>query len=290
LSTIEIFYSYAHKDEILREELEKQLSLLELQGMITGWHDRRIGAGQEWADEINTHLNTANVILLLISPDFMASKYCYGIEVKRAIERHEQGDELVIPIILRPVNWKGAPFGKLQALPTDAIAVTSSKWQDLDEAFFNVAEGIRVAIEKLLSRNEAKQWRRQGDTHFEQNHFDEAFAAYEQAIRLDPKYAPAYSSKGNAFSRLHRFQEALEAYEQAIRLDPYLASAYTMKGNALSGLHRFQEALEACEQAIRLDPNLASAYTMKGYILNCLNRDKEAQQALEIARQLGGSG
>ena len=127
MSTIEIFYSYAHKDETLREELEKQLSLLQWQGILTGWHDRRIGAGQEWADEINTHLNTANVILLLISPDFMASKYCYGIEVKRAIERHEQGDALVIPIILRPVHWQGAPFGKLQALPTDAIPVTSSK-------------------------------------------------------------------------------------------------------------------------------------------------------------------
>jgi hypothetical protein len=152
VSTIEVFYSYAHKDEILREELEKQLSLLQWQGIITGWHDRRIGAGQEWADEIDTHLNTARIILLLISPDFMASKYCYGIEVKRAMERHEQGEALVIPVILRPVYWKSAPFGKLQALPTDAIPVTSSKWHDLDEAFFNVAEGIRKTVEALTGK------------------------------------------------------------------------------------------------------------------------------------------
>ena len=84
-SSIEIFYSYSHKDEALREELEKQLSLLKWQGLITGWHDRRILAGQEWADEIDTHLNTAQIILLLVSPDFMASKYCYGVEVKRAL-------------------------------------------------------------------------------------------------------------------------------------------------------------------------------------------------------------
>ena len=256
LSTIEIFFSYSHKDETLREELGKQLSLLQWQGIITGWHDRKIVAGQEWKDEIDTHLNTARIILLLISPDFMASKYCFGVEVKRAMERHEQGEAMVIPVILRPVYWKGAPFGKLQALPTDAKAVTSSKWHDLDEAFFNVAEGIRMAIENLLARNEAEQWRRQGDRHFAQNNYVEALAAYEQAIRLDPNYA----------------------------------SVYAIKGVVLSSLNRYQEALEACEQAIRLDPNSFSPYAIKGYALERVNRNKEAQQAFEKARQLGFSG
>lgn len=84
---VKIFYSYAHEDEALREQLEKQLSLLKWQGIITAWDDRKILAGQEWEDEIDTHLNTAQVILLLISPDFMASNYCYSIEMKRAMER-----------------------------------------------------------------------------------------------------------------------------------------------------------------------------------------------------------
>jgi hypothetical protein len=142
-----VFFSYSHKDEELRDELEKHLSILKRQGVIAGWHDRKIGVGREWADEIDKHLNTADVILLLISADFMASDYCYDIEMKRALERHEAGEARVIPVILRPVDWRGAPFGKLQALPTDAQPVT--KWSNRDEAFKNVAQGIRVAVKEL---------------------------------------------------------------------------------------------------------------------------------------------
>ncbi len=146
-STIEVFFSYSHKDEELCDELLKHLSILKRQGVIQDWHDRRIGAGTEWAGEIDTHLNTAGVILLLISADFLASDYCYDVEMKRAMQRHEARDARVIPVILRPVDWKGAPFGKLQALPTDAKPVTS--WPDPDQAFTNVAQGIRAAVEEL---------------------------------------------------------------------------------------------------------------------------------------------
>jgi len=142
-----IFFSYAHEDEELRDELQKHLSILERQGVITSWHDRKIGAGKEWKGEIDTHLNTARLILLLISSDFIASDYCWGVEVKRAMERHEAGEARVIPVILRPVDWKSAPFGKLQALPTDAKPVTT--WSDRDEAFFDVAQGIRAAVVNL---------------------------------------------------------------------------------------------------------------------------------------------
>ncbi len=145
---IEIFYSYSHKDEELRDELEKHLSILKRQGVITGWHDRRIGAGREWEGEIDTHLNTAHVILLLISADFLASDYCYDVEVKRAMERHEAEEARVIPVILRPVYWWGAPLGKLQALPTDAKPVTS--WSNRDEALFDIVQGIRAAVEELV--------------------------------------------------------------------------------------------------------------------------------------------
>lgn len=145
---IEVFFSYAREDEDLRDELEKHLSILR-QGVITGWHDREIGAGKEWEGEVDTHLNTARVILLLVSPDFMASDYCWSVEVKRAMERHETGEARVIPVILRPVDWEGAPFCKLQALPTDAKPVTT--WANRDEAFLDVARGIRAAVEELAA-------------------------------------------------------------------------------------------------------------------------------------------
>src|SRR5256885_13228643 len=103
---LSIFFSYAHEDEALRNELEKHLSILRWQGIITEWYDRDIHAGTEWEHEIDTHLDTAQIILLLISPDFLASHYCYSIEMTRALERHIAGGARVIPIILRPVDWE----------------------------------------------------------------------------------------------------------------------------------------------------------------------------------------
>ena len=146
-SAIELFYAYSHKDEELRQQLENHLAGLRWQGVIKDWHDRKIGAGGEWEGQIDEHLNTAHVVLLLISSDFMASDYCYDVEMKRAMERHEAGETRVIPVILRPVFWRESPFRKLLALPTDGQAVTL--WNNQDAAFTNIAEGIRKVIEEL---------------------------------------------------------------------------------------------------------------------------------------------
>ncbi|MET0622584.1 MAG: tetratricopeptide repeat protein [Pyrinomonadaceae bacterium] len=147
---LELFYSYSHKDEELRDELETHLSTLRRQNVILGWHDRGIVAGEEWAGEIDQHLKTADIILLLVSANFLASNYCYDIELKLAMERHEEGAARVIPVILRPCDWAGAPFGKLQALPKNARPVT--KWPNRDEAFTDIAKGIRKAAEEMRER------------------------------------------------------------------------------------------------------------------------------------------
>src|SRR5258708_1682704 len=110
-SPVEIFYSYSHKDEKLRDKLEKHLAILNHEEVIAGWHDRKITPGEEWGNEIDSHLNSAQIILLLVSDEFLASKYCWDIEVKRAMERHKAGEAIVIPVILRDVDWSGAPFG-----------------------------------------------------------------------------------------------------------------------------------------------------------------------------------
>jgi tetratricopeptide (TPR) repeat protein len=151
-NAIKVFCSYSHVDEPLRKELEKHIKILERQGLMAVWHDRKIGAGEEWKEEIDEQLESADVILLLITPDFIASDYCYDLEMGRAMERHDAGDACVIPVFLRPVNWKGAPFGKLQALPTDAKPV--SLWQNQDEAFVIVSEGIQRAVENLGARRQ----------------------------------------------------------------------------------------------------------------------------------------
>jgi hypothetical protein len=104
-----------------------------------------ISAGDEWKGEIDDNLEQADVILLLISSDFLASDYCWDVETKRALERHDAGEARVIPVILRTVDWQGAPFGKLQAKPKDAKPV--DQWANEDEAFTDIARGIRNAIE-----------------------------------------------------------------------------------------------------------------------------------------------
>ena len=146
---IEVFFSYSHKDKSLRDKLATHLKILERQGVISGWHDRQITAGSEWAGEIDEHLNSAQVILLLISADFVASDYCYDIEMKRAMERHDSGEARVIPVILRPCSWEDAPFGKLQGLPTNACPVTD--WANRDKAFKDIAEGIKAAVKAMTA-------------------------------------------------------------------------------------------------------------------------------------------
>ncbi|MCB9104327.1 MAG: TIR domain-containing protein [Anaerolineales bacterium] len=143
--SISLFFSYAHEDEALRDELAKHLSIMRRQGVISDWYDRDITAGSEWADAIDDNLNTADIILLLVSPDFIASDYCYDVEMTRALERHTAKEAIVIPVILRPTRWQNAPFSKLQALPKNAKPVTT--WPDQDEAFLYIAEAIYKVAE-----------------------------------------------------------------------------------------------------------------------------------------------
>lgn len=147
---VEVFIAYAREDDELREVLETHLSSLKRKGLITAWHNRCIVAGSMWRNEIDTHLQTAQIILLLISSDFIASEYCYEIEMQTAIQRHENKEAIVIPIILRPSDWEDAPFSKIQPLPKDAKAITT--WANRDEAFLDVVKGIRRAIEEYKSR------------------------------------------------------------------------------------------------------------------------------------------
>ncbi len=135
-----VFYSYAHEDEKLREQLAEHLMMLRRSGMIREWYDRQILPGSDWGKEISENLESADIILVLISSDFLASEYCYDIEAKRALDRHAMGDAILIPIILRPVLWELSPFGKIQGLPLNAKPITM--WKNRDLAFQNVCEGI----------------------------------------------------------------------------------------------------------------------------------------------------
>ncbi|KYG07497.1 hypothetical protein BE21_29150 [Sorangium cellulosum] len=144
---VEVFFSYADKDTALFEELIAHVALLQRRGDIVGWHARRIGPGEDWASVIDERLRTAHLILLLVSADFLASDYCYGIEMTCALEQQRSGEAKVIPILLRPCDVHLAPFADLACLPRDGKPVTS--WSNRDEAWKEVACGIRAAVDAL---------------------------------------------------------------------------------------------------------------------------------------------
>lgn len=149
VAAVDVFVSYSHRDEELRQELEVHLTALKRQGLIHTWSDRDITAGTGWQDEVERKLTSADVILLLVSPELIASDYCWDKEMIRALRRHWAGEARVIPIILRPCDWQSSPFGGLQALPRDGKPVTL--WPHRDEAFLDVVRGLRAVIEELRS-------------------------------------------------------------------------------------------------------------------------------------------
>ena len=142
-----VFFSYSHKDEDLRDELETHLAGLKRQGIIETWHDRRIGAGKEFENMISSHLEQAEIILLLVSPYFIASDYCYDVEMKAALSKHKTGDARVIPVILHPCDWHSLPFGKLLATPKDGKPI--SKFPNIHDSFLDVTLAIREAARQL---------------------------------------------------------------------------------------------------------------------------------------------
>lgn len=120
-----VFISYSHRDEEWRRQLEIHLGSLLKEERISIWHSRKIRPGDDWSEEISDHLATADLILPLISADFLTSGYCHAIEMRRALERHAAGEARIVPVVMRPCDWHGTPLARLQALPRDSLAVTS---------------------------------------------------------------------------------------------------------------------------------------------------------------------
>jgi TIR domain len=149
VEALDVFVSYSHADEQAKNDLLKHLEPLRRLEIIKAWHDRMLKPGEDWGKKISDNLEKADIILLLVSIDFINSPYCYDIELDRAIERHTNGESVVIPVILRSCMWKSTPFGTIQAVPRDGRPV--NLWNDRDEAFMNIAEGIKQMAEELLN-------------------------------------------------------------------------------------------------------------------------------------------
>lgn len=221
LEALRIFYSYSHKDEKLRAKLETHLSLLQHQGFVQGWNDRKIGAGEDWKGQISKNLEEADIIFLLISADFLASHYCYDVEMVHALERSEEGSAQTIPIILRDVDWHQSPVGHLQALPKDGRPINGRGWRTQDEAWTDVARGIRAAVDEFREKRRVSRLKEpapsfQSSTNFINNYTE----ALEYWRHNGDRHGQAHAllNLGLAYGNNHNWDKSIASYLECIGL------------------------------------------------------------------------
>jgi tetratricopeptide (TPR) repeat protein len=271
---IKIFCSYSHKDANLRVEITKQINKEH-----SIWHDRKIMPGQNWAKEIDSNLDTADVILLLISPDFKASEYCSSIEMGRALEREKKKEACIIPILLRPVDWVDAPFLHCQRLPEGPKAVT--QWGNRDAAFANIAQGLRKVIEKRRLEISSAGFMEEdyASVYFSiaLDNINSMLFFYDKAIRSASedsiRKVHLIRNKGTRLYDLGKSKEALLVYNTVISLindtfgNKFCAYVYKERGDIFRYLNLFAEALEDYEMAIHFLPSFAEAIKWRDKIL-----------------------
>jgi hypothetical protein len=277
-----LFFSYSHRDEILRNELEVHLSMLKKQGVIETWHDRRIVAGEEFDNAISKNLEEADIILLLVSPDFLNSAYCYDIEMQRAMERHERGEARVMPVILRPCDWHHAPFGKLLVMPTDGKPVT--KFSDKDDAFLEVVTAIRRAADQLGQSSEPTPSSKSTNGFIQQSLMDvprssnlrirKTFSDHDKDRFLEESFEYIANFFENSLNELSKRNPGIEARFKRVDANHFMAVVYTTGNIATQcriwlGEHRFSGGIAYSSNASGYDNSFNESLSLvdDGYAL-----------------------
>jgi hypothetical protein len=225
VDSVSVFFSYSHKDEELRNALDVHMAPLRRGKLISSWHDRKIGAGTEWDAAISAQLQAADIIVLLLSPDFLASDYCNDTEIPAALARHTAGEAVVIPVVLRPFNWFNSPVAHLQSLPRDKKAVTT--WPDRDQAFVTVADGIREEATRVLELRRQQALQRDGARERYRTKVLEALSdgrislperetldELRDELQLSPEEAKTIEAK--AAEPIKKYGEDLERYKRTL--------------------------------------------------------------------------
>ncbi len=293
-----VFISYSHADEELCQEFQTHLSQLQHDGLIESWHDRKITGGEEWKGKIDEKLNSAQIILLLISPDFLASQYCYDIEMARGLERHQAGEARVIPIILRPSDWRTSPFAKLQAFPKNGKPIVD--WETHDHGFLDAVKSLRAVVGEMKG-----QIRQQGSAPgappakpFPWKKLGAAIVLVallaaggwwvlkrQQQRRAEERQ---YVAQGDAFLDVGRYSEAREPYQQALRLNTSNAPAKLgLEKVGLAALRSDPVAFkQRLDQMLRETPRDSHLRVFEGDYLHGLGQTKEAMKCYEEAKKL----
>ena len=160
MQPIKQFCSFSHKDRALAEQLDEHFGVLRRLELVVHWFSYMIPPGDEWEPQVTEKLNSAEIILLLVSSSFIDSDYCYGVELRRALKRHEDHEARVIPVILRPCLWHIAPFGKSQALPDGGNGVKPiTTWDNMDAGFGSVVQSVHDVVKTMQAGGGLRQSR-----------------------------------------------------------------------------------------------------------------------------------
>ncbi|MEH2303718.1 tetratricopeptide repeat protein [Nostoc sp.] len=306
--TIKLFFAHSSSrdDEKLRVKLESHLSSLEPLKVDINWYKKQTLAGRDWKQESYQHLNISQVIVLLVSPDFLSADDCRKI-MRRAMELHNAGKACVIPVKLRLIdNWQATPFGHLQSLPDNGEPITSKSWPRQDDAFVNIVGNIRQEVEKIqeeqrqleLIREQKKSEIFASINRFISNHFINriisginiptfsvgaasiigvlvllGFCNYSPKIQIN-----SLLIQGQDKLDRHDYQGASEDYTQAIQIAPKNTDAYIKRGDARYSLKDYQGAIKDYTQAIQIAPKNINAYIERGHIRHVL---KDYQAAIK---------
>jgi len=297
--SVKVFVSYSQKDKPYLEKLRSSLSTLTQKKTIQAWYDGKIVPGQEWEKQIYENLDGSDIILLLVSPDFMASDYAYRKEMERAIKRHDQDEARVIPVIVRPIyGWEDTPFGKLQALPSKGEPVGSSAWDSEDYAWYDVAKGIATSVDSLLSEREREPARAEERGVAEKQAGETSSKSTVKASEASGRYTKDAASRSLGDQRDPQFElegedrnengraDSGQHTETIQTLNQTIIDAQKQRGNYLAMEGSCEEAIGAYEEALGLRPDFPEAWFNKGVVLSSVGRFEEALEAFEEALRL----
>jgi len=238
---LRIFYCSAHQDKKFLDGVEKHLKHLIKRNDIVTWHHQQIIPGAEWANTIDVQMETADIILLLVSPDFLSSDYCIS-EMHKALEKRKSGKSHVVPILLRPVDYKNTPLSNLQMLPRGGQAI--SRRANRDEIFVEVGQEISLLVETLLAH-------RREDTHgYNKVVDDEDLVSCEERLRLEPDNPLLHVRRGDILFQQTRFSDAFIAYSRAIELNPDYTYGY------LGKIRVYDLLIQQCQEYIKIYEHL----------------------------------
>ena len=269
--TVKIFYSYAQTkaDQPLKGALEKHLTTLARQGQIVSWSKDNIPAGSDEILEISKNLENTDIILSLISPDFI---YLEHESWKKSIEIHKTKGTVIVPIIIRPILQTKDMFLDLKVLPNNGESISTSS--NRETIFVKVAEEIQKIVRIIL----IEKYLRKAEEAISGKQPSKSLIYCEEAINMDNAVSTSFFIKGNALYSLKRYKEALESYKKAIELNPKEATYYDKYGDILcNNLERYKDAIYAYRISIELNPKEPSYHDKIGDILyNYLEVPKDA--------------